>query len=87
VDDAGQVTLELRTPFAYLKMLVDDIRRVNTRPENTVKRGRKAGKNAGTMIVSGVLPEPCSSHDQSVSTGWRDSDEGKSKPSLTLDSR
>jgi len=56
VDDAGQVTLELRTPFAYLKMLVDDIRHVNTRPENTVTRRRKAGKNAGTMIVSGVFP-------------------------------
>ena len=69
VDDDGQVSLELRTPFGYLNTLVDDIKREKPRIEKTVKRGRKATKNAGE-IPPGVSPELSSSHVQSVSTTW-----------------
>ncbi len=69
VDDDGQVNLELRTPFGYLNTLVDDIKREKPRIEKTVKRGRKATKNAGE-IPPGVSPEQCSSHVQLVSTAW-----------------
>ncbi len=69
VDDTRKVTLELRTPFAYLKMLVDDIRRVNTGTENTVERGREATKNAGSVSPD-VSPEQRLNRAQCVSTTW-----------------
>lgn len=67
VDDDGQVTLELRSPFAYLNALVDDIRRANISAAKTVKRGRKATKN-GEGVSLTVSPEQCSNHAQFVST-------------------
>lgn len=69
VDDDGQVSLELRTPFGYLNTLVDGIRREKPRIEKTVKRGRKAAKNAGE-VSPGVPPELSSRDVLSVSTGW-----------------
>lgn len=69
VDDDGQVSLELRTPFGYLNTLVDDIKREKPRIEKTVKRGRKATKN-GERTSPTVSPERSSSHVQSVSTAW-----------------
>lgn len=68
VDDDGQVSLELRSPFGYLNTLVDDIKREKPRVEKSVKRGRHAIKNAGE-VSPGVSPEQCSSSDQFVSTG------------------
>lgn len=56
VDDDGQVTLELRSPFAYLNALVDDIRRANISAAKTVKRERRAAKNAGDVSL-GVSPD------------------------------
>jgi hypothetical protein len=67
VDDDGQVTLELRTPFGYLNTLADDIKRGQSRVEKPVKRGRRTTKNAGE-VSPGVSPELSSSHVQSVST-------------------
>lgn len=69
VDSDGQVTLELRTPFGYLNTLIDGIKREKPRLENTVKRGRKATKNAGD-VSPGASPEHRSSLVQLVSTGW-----------------
>lgn len=67
VDDDGQVSLELRSPFGYLNTLVDDIKREKPRVEKSVKRGRRAIKNAGEVSPS-VSPEQCSNHVQLVST-------------------
>ena len=67
VDDDGQVSLELRTPFGYLNTLVDDIKRGQSRVEKSVKRGRHTTKNAGD-VSPGVSPELSSSHVQLVST-------------------
>ena len=58
VDDDGQVSLELRTPFGYLNTLVSDIKREKRRSEKTVKRGRKATKN-GEGNSPTVSPELC----------------------------
>ncbi len=66
VEDDGQVSLELRTPFGYLNTLVDDIKRGQSRVEKPVKRGRHTTKNAGD-VSPGVSPELSSSHVQLVS--------------------
>lgn len=67
VDDDGQVSLELRTPFGYLSTLASDVKREKRRSDKTVKRGHYATKN-GEGISPTVSPEQCSSHVQLVST-------------------
>jgi DNA invertase Pin-like site-specific DNA recombinase len=69
VDDDGQVILELRSPFAYLNAMVDGIRRANLSAEKTVKHGRTARKNVGSVSPA-VYLEQCSSYAQFVSAAW-----------------
>lgn len=45
VDDDGQVSLELRTPFGYLSTLANEVKREKRRSDKTVKRGHEATKN------------------------------------------
>lgn len=59
VNDAGNVSLELRTPFAYLCDLTDEIRTV--KKQN--KRGKAEKKNG--RLTSAVSPGACSSQLQS----------------------
>jgi hypothetical protein len=59
VNDAGNVSLELRTPFAYLRDLTDEIRTVKKQ-----SKGGKAEKKNG-RLRSAVSPGACSSHPQS----------------------
>ena len=59
VNDAGSISLELRTPFAYLRDLTDEIRTVKTQ-----RRRGKTGKKNGRP-ESAVLPGACSSQLQS----------------------
>ena len=59
VNDAGNVSLELRTPFAYLRDLTDEIRTVKKQ-----SKGGKAEKKNG-RLRSAVSPGACSSQLQS----------------------
>jgi len=59
VNDAGNVSLELRTPFAYLRDLTDEIKAVSTG-----RKGGKAEKRTGSPETAGS-PGACSSQLQS----------------------
>jgi hypothetical protein len=59
VNDAGNVSLELRTPFAYMRDLTDEIRTVKKQS----KRGQ--GQNKTASITTGGSPGACSSQLQS----------------------
>jgi hypothetical protein len=59
VNDAGTVSLELRTPFAYLRNLSDEIHMVKTQ-----SKGAEAGKKNGRRL-SAVSLGACSSQLQS----------------------
>ncbi len=69
VNNDGTVTLELRTPFDYLRTLVGDIQSIDVRLEKGKKRGRKPTKNAAEVSY-GVSPEQCSSLIHSCSAAW-----------------
>jgi hypothetical protein len=59
LNDAGNVALELRTPFAYLRGLTDEIRTVKKQR----KRGKVKKKTDGNDTVSS--PGACSNQLQS----------------------
>lgn len=68
VNEKGKVTLELRTPFAYLKTLADDLRRIEMR-EKRKQAETKSGRNnpaahgAGSNLLlsgwGGRIRTPC----------------------------
>ena len=55
VNDAGNVSLELRTPFAYLRDLTDEVRTVRKQSKR-----RKAEKKTGEVIFTGFPKMECS---------------------------
>jgi DNA invertase Pin-like site-specific DNA recombinase len=69
VEMDGKVSLELRSPFLFLKTLVEDIQNGNFRIASAVKRGRKAKKN-GEDLDPTVPAEQCSNHVQKVWGTW-----------------
>ena len=64
VNDAGNVSLELRTPFAYLRELTDEIRNVSEQR----KRRKTVTKNGGA--VPAVSSGACSNLLQSCWGKW-----------------
>jgi hypothetical protein len=64
MNDAGNVSLELRTPFAYLRDLTEEIRTVKKQSKR-----RKTENKTGDSDTAGS-PGACSSQLQSCGKDW-----------------